>query len=85
MEHEAHALFVDYPKPLIQKVIRWKRAFVRPRAGMRPAAGSIRVSVTDRIFLAGSYLQQRGLEGAVTSGREAAFQLMQQVERKPRK
>ncbi len=68
IDHEAKGLFLGYPEPKFTRIIRWKRAMVAPSPGITVNIGT---RVNSRLYLAGSYLYSRGVEGAILSGRKA--------------
>lgn len=81
IEHEAHGIFMDYSHPLFTQIVRWKRALVNPSLEQLAEIKKIPVEVEPNLYLAGSYFHAFGVEGAVYSGREAAFRIIRKMDR----
>lgn len=80
IEHEAHGIFLDYTRPVFTRIIRWKRGLVKPGMSLRENINELPIEVEPNLFLAGSYFQAFGVEGAVYSGREAAFRIIRKMD-----
>lgn len=76
IEREAHALFLDYAKPLHAMVVRWDKAMVSPGLDYLRQVEKLKGEVVPNIYLAGSYIHGMGVESAVKSGRDAAFGIL---------